>query len=157
MPARGYPRIGRQLTEGFGGNPSANCQLNIILTMFTDLNYRYSFETDDLIFVPTWKSIPASWKAPNECLWNAPSDFITKVPLKEIYVSSFQGLDFELDHIAGFFRGTLDIDDIDWVDVIDELKELKLQPTIRGEGARQLYGILFEKSPILESHKRKMR
>lgn len=101
--------------------------------------------------------MPASWKEPDECLWDAPSDFMTKVPLKEIYVSSFQDRGVELDHIAGFFRGTLDIDDIGWVDVIDELEELKLQPTIRREGVRQLYGILFEKSSILEFDIREMR
>jgi hypothetical protein len=82
--------------------------------------------------------MPASWKELNECLWDAPSNLITKVPLKEIYISSFQDLDVELDHIAGFFRRTLDIDDIDWLDVISELKELKRQPTIRGEGVCQL-------------------
>ena len=101
--------------------------------------------------------MPASWEEPEKCLWDAPSDFITKVPLKEIYVSSFQDLDVELDHVAGFFHGTLDIDDIDWLDVIFELEELKLQPTIRSEGVRQLYGILFEKSPILEADQREMR
>jgi hypothetical protein len=125
--------------------------------MLTDLNYRTSFETYDLIFVPPWKSKPASWEEPDECLWDAPSDFITKVPLKEIYASSFQDLDVELDHMAGFFRGTLDIDDIDWLDVISELEELKRQPTVTGEVVRQLYGILFEKSPILEVDKQQMR
>jgi hypothetical protein len=125
--------------------------------MFTDLNYRDSFESYDLIFVPPWKSMPASWKEPDECLWDAPSDFITKVPLKEIYISSFQDSDIELDHIAGFFRGTLDIDDIDWLDVISELEELKRQPTIRGERVRQLYGILSEKSTTGEANKQEMR
>jgi hypothetical protein len=66
-------------------------------------------------------------------------------------------LDVELDHVAGFFRGILDIDDIDWLDVIYELGELKRQATIRGEGVRQLYGILFEKSPTGEGEKREMR
>lgn len=82
--------------------------------MFIDLNYRGSFHYDELIFVPSWKSMPASWKKPDECLWDAPGDFITKVPLKEIYVSEFQNLSVELDHVAEFFSGTLDIPDIDW-------------------------------------------
>ncbi len=125
--------------------------------MLTDLTYRTSFETYDLIFVPPWKSSSASWEEPDNCLWDAPSDFITKVPLKEIYVSSFQDLDVELDRMAGFFRGILDIDDIDWRDVISELEELKRQPIVTGEVVRQLYGILFEKSPIQENHKEQMR
>jgi hypothetical protein len=101
--------------------------------------------------------MPASWREPNECLWDAPGDFITKVPLKEIYISSFQDLDVDLDYVAGFFRGILEIDDIDWLDVISELEELKRQATIRSEGVRQLYGILFEKSPTGEDDKREMR
>lgn len=125
--------------------------------MLTDLNDRTFFETYDLIFVPPWKSMPASWKEPDECLWEAPSDFITKVPLKEIYVSSFRELDVEPDHMTGFFRGTLGINDIGWRDAISELKELKRQPTIRGEVVQQLYGILVEKSPILEVSKQVMR
>jgi len=125
--------------------------------MFTDLNYRRSFEEYDLIFVPSWNSMPASWREPFECLWDAPSNFTTKVPLKEIYVSSFQDLGVELDNIAGFFRGTLEIDDIDWSNVISELEELKSQPPIRSEVVRQLYSILFEKSPILEVDEQKMR
>lgn len=125
--------------------------------MLTDLNGRTSFENYYLIFVPPGNSIPASWNKPNECLWDAPSDFVTKVPLKEIYVSAFQDLDVELDNMAGFFRGTLDIRDIDWLDVISELEELKRQPTTTGEVVRQLYVVLFEKSPILEIDKQEMR
>ncbi len=101
--------------------------------------------------------MPASWEKPNKCLWDAPSDFITKIPLKEICVSSFPYLEVELDHMAGFFRGTVEIDDIDWPDVISELEELKRQPTTTVEVVRQLYGILFEKSPILEVDKQEMR
>ncbi|KAE9369948.1 hypothetical protein N431DRAFT_381328 [Stipitochalara longipes BDJ] len=116
-----------------------------------------SFENYELVFVPPWNSSPASWREPQECLWDAPSDFITAVPLKEIYISSFQDSNFELDHIAGFFR-TLGIDDIDWPDVTYELEELKRQPTVTGEVVRRLYGILFEKSPtILEDDIQQIR
>lgn len=125
--------------------------------MFTDFIYRNSFDTYDLIFVPQWKSKPASWTKPNQCLWDAPSDFMTKVPLKEIYTSSFHDLSTELGHVTEFFRETLGIDDIDWLDVIDELEELKRQQSITGEAVRQLFVILSEKSPTEEHDKRKMR
>lgn len=125
--------------------------------MFTDLIYRNVFDTYDLIFVPQWKSKPASWTKPNECLWDAPSDFMTKVPLKEIYTSSFYDLSTELGHMTGIFRGTLNIYDIDWPDVIDELEELKRQQSIAGEVVRQLFGILSEKSPTEEDAKQEMR
>ena len=135
----------------------ANRQPIIVLSMFTDLIYRQTFETYDLIFVPQWRSKPASWTNPNECLWDAPSDFMTKVPLKEIYTSFFYDLSTELGHMTGIFRGTLNIDDIDWPDVIDELEELKRQQSITGEVARQLFGILSEKSPTEEDDKQEMR
>jgi hypothetical protein len=101
--------------------------------------------------------MPATWRAPDECLWDAPSDFITQVPLKEIYKCSCQNLGVELDHVAAFFRKTLDIPDIDWPDVIDELDELKLQPVIKGEVVRQLYRILFASSPIPEDDSQEIR
>lgn len=101
--------------------------------------------------------MPASWKEPDECLWDAPSDFITMVPLKEIYTSSLRDLSVELDHLAGFFRRTLDIDDIAWSHVISELEEMKRQPIISGEVVRQLYGILSEKSPTQGDGKERMR
>ena len=137
--------------------PLANRQLIIVLPMFTDLIYRNTFDTYNLIFVPQWKSRPASWTKPNECLWDAPSDFMTKVPLKEIYTSSFYDLSTELGHMTGIFRGALNIDDIDWPDVVDELEELKRQQSIKGEVVRQLFGILSEKLPTEEDDKQEMR
>jgi hypothetical protein len=111
------------------------------------MNYRVEFNAAKLIFVPPWMSMLASWKKPKKCLWDVPGDFITKVPLKEIYVSSFQDLGVELDHAEAFFHGALNIPEIDWPDVITELEKLKLHPAIRGEVVRQLYGILFAKFP----------
>lgn len=96
-------------------------------------------------------STKASWKYPEECLWDAPSDFTGKVPLKEIYSSSFQKLVVELDRIAGFFRETLEILDIESYDVINELEDLKLQPSVNAEVIQRLYGILFAKLPTEES------
>jgi hypothetical protein len=125
--------------------------------MFTDLIYRRTFNAYKLIFVPQWKSKPASWTKPIDCLWDAPGDFMTKVPLKEIYTSSFYDLSTELGHMAGIFRGVLNIEDIDWHDVIHELKELKRQQSITGEVVRQLLGILSDKSPTGEIGKQSMR
>lgn len=140
-----------------GRNPLADRQSSALLRILTDLNYRAIFNDSGLIFVPPWKSMPASWKEPDDCLWDAPSDFITKIPLKEIYVSSFQNLDFTLDHVADLFRGTLEIPDIDWPSVIAELEELKLQPTIKGEVVRQLYSILLEKLQSPEVDRQEIR
>ena len=125
--------------------------------MLTDLNYRRSFESHKLIFVPPWNSMPASWKAPDDCLWDAPSDFITMVPLKEVYNSSFPDSRAELDHLTGFFLDTLEIGEIDWRDVISELEELKSQPAVTGEIVRRLYGIILDKSPVQEYEKQIMR
>ena len=124
--------------------------------MFTDVIYSNTFDTHDLIFVPQWNSYPAMWTEPNECLWDAPGNFITSVPLKEIY-TSFYNLSTELGHLIGFFREILNIHDIAWPDVIDELQELKSQQLITGEVTRQLFGILSEKSPTEEDDKQEMR
>jgi hypothetical protein len=125
--------------------------------MFTDVIYSNAFDNHDLIFVPQWNYFRALWTKPSECLWDAPGDFITSVPLKEIYTSSFYNLSTELGHMAGFFRETLNVHDIGWAYVINELEELKRQQIITGEVARQLFGILFIESPTEEDHKQEMR
>lgn len=132
-------------------------QLVIILVIFADWICRSTFEEHQLIFVPQWKSEPAFWTDPDECLWDAPSDFMTKVPLKEIYTSFFHDLSAALERMEEFFRDTLKIDDIDWLDVIEELTELKAQQSITSEVARQLFGTLCKKSPTEEDDKQKMR
>jgi hypothetical protein len=124
--------------------------------MFTDVIYSNAFDTHDLIFVPQRDSSPAMWAEPNECLWDAPGNFITSVPLKEIY-TSFYNLSTELGHLIGFFRETLNIHDIEWPYVINEVEELKRQQVITCEVARQLFAILFEKSPTEEDDKQEMR
>lgn len=128
-----------------------------LLGILTDWDYSDTFPEYPLIFVPTCKSTPASWRYPNECLWDAPSDFTSKVPLKEIYSSSFENLGVGLDHLAGFFRETLKIPDIDCDDVLNELEDLKLQPSVKGEVIRHLYGILFVKLPAQEDKSQKIR
>jgi hypothetical protein len=137
--------------------PPANRQPIIVLPMFTNLIYSDAFNDYGLIFVPQRNSLPALWTEPNECLWDAPIDFMTKVPLKEICASSSSNLRTELGHMTEFFRWTLNINDIDWPDVIDELEELKCQQIITGEMARQLFGILSENSPTEEHDKQEMR
>jgi hypothetical protein len=124
--------------------------------MFTDVIYSNAFDTHGLIFVPQWNSYPALWTKPTECLWDAPGNFTTSVPLKEIY-TSFYNLSTELGHMTGFFRDTLNIHDIGWPYVLNELEELKHHQIITGEVARQLFGILFEKSPTEEDGKQEIR
>jgi hypothetical protein len=125
--------------------------------MFTDVINSNAFNNHNLIFVPQWNSFRAFCTKPDTCLWDAPSNFIIKVPIKEIYTSSFYDLSTELGHTSELFRGTLKINDIDWTDVIDELEELKRQQITTGEVARQLFGILSEKSPTREGDKEQMR
>jgi len=94
---------------------------------------------------------------PSWCLWDAPDYFTTKVPLKEVYSSSFNISSTELGHMAGFFRDTLSINDINWHDVVSELEELQHQQSITVEVAKQLFSIIAEKSPAEEDGRREMR
>jgi hypothetical protein len=86
-------------------------------------------------------------------LWDVFYEFITKVPLKKVYKSSFQDSSTELDCLTGFFYKILEIGNIDWVNIISKLKKLKSQLNITGEVVRRLYSILFEKLLVLEHAK----
>ncbi|KAH7378152.1 hypothetical protein BKA64DRAFT_585931 [Cadophora sp. MPI-SDFR-AT-0126] len=116
-----------------------------------------AFDTHNLIFVPQYQSELALWTRPDECLWDAPSSFCTKVPLKKIYTSVFSGASTELGHVATFFRETLGIDDIDWRNVIEELEDWKHEENIRCEVVRQLFSTLSENLPTDEDERQEMR
>jgi hypothetical protein len=82
---------------------------------------------------------------------------MTKVPLKEIYTSSFNGLNTELGHITEFFCSTLKIYHIGWPNIIDELEELKYEESVSSEVVQQLFTILFDQSPTEQDETEKMR
>ena len=121
------------------------------------ITYRMAFGDHKLILVPQWKSKKATWTSPISCLWDAPCDFKTKVPLKAIYTSSFNSSSTELSHIMEFFRNTVSITDVGWDDVVEELEELKQQQSITSEVAKQLFGIIAEKPPTDEYDNEEMR
>lgn len=74
-----------------------------------------------MVFVPS----SGLWSELDDCLWDAPSDLLSKHALLPEYTAALPNSDFDIGRLAQFFKGTLDIPDMAWGHIIDELKAVK--------------------------------
>ncbi|KAK3941989.1 hypothetical protein QBC46DRAFT_257257 [Diplogelasinospora grovesii] len=81
------------------------------------------FEKSDYIFVPAQKGHDARWANPDDCLWEAPPDMMSKYSLKHLYAPLLGGDQMEL--LSRFFQQTLSIPGASWSDLTAELEELR--------------------------------
>ena len=67
----------------------------------------------------------ALWVRPEECLWDAPLDFLTKYPLKAVLKTVLQCSLDEMATLFDFFQTTLCVPLMAWADLVTELSVLR--------------------------------
>ncbi|KAI5457847.1 hypothetical protein BGZ63DRAFT_416929 [Mariannaea sp. PMI_226] len=101
------------------------------------------FENSLKIYVPPKKNEEeCTWVSMQNCLWNGPSYFITKSPLKLAYDGYIQNNQVAESSVQWLFCNVLKLPNVTWNNIIEELEYRAKHGVSRLEETQDLYQIL---------------